>query len=39
MLNVVISNDKCTLQRQIKALKYALEHDTNLKDKKYTLNL
>lgn len=33
MLNVVIPSDKKTLERQIKALKYALEHDTNNKDK------
>lgn len=40
MLEVVMPTDKLTLQRQIKALKYALKHDTNHKDKqKYTLKL
>ena len=33
MLNVVIPNDKSTLERQIDALKYALEYDTNYIDK------
>ena len=33
MLNVVIPNNKATLERQIKALKYALKNDTTDKDK------
>ena len=33
MLNVVIPNNKTTLERQIKALKYVLKQDTNDKDK------
>jgi len=33
MLQVKISNNKLTLQCQIKALKYALKHDISDKDK------
>lgn len=33
MLQVQISNNKLTLQCQIKALKYALKHDISDKDK------
>lgn len=33
MLEVVIPTDKKTLERQIKALEYALKQDTNSKDK------
>ena len=33
MLNVVIPNNKSKLQKQIKALKYALKNDINDKDK------
>ena len=33
MLNVVIPDSKTTLERQIKALKYALKQDINDKDK------
>jgi len=33
MLEVVISADKKTLERQIKALKYVLKKDTSDKDK------
>lgn len=33
MLNVVIPTDKTTLERQIKALKYALKQDTREIDK------
>lgn len=33
MLQVVIPSNKLALQRQIKALKYVLEHDINTKDK------
>lgn len=33
MLEIVIPNDIATLERQIKALRYALKHDINDKDK------
>ena len=33
MLEIVIPTDRTTLERQIKALKYALEHDTREVDK------
>lgn len=32
MLEIVIPSNKLTLQRQNKALKYALKHDTKAKD-------
>ncbi|GEP65223.1 hypothetical protein CBE01nite_29910 [Clostridium beijerinckii] len=37
MLNLVIPTNKTTLQRQIKALKYALKTDTSDKDKQIHL--
>ena len=33
MFSIEIPKDRITLERQIEALKYALEHDTSTKDK------
>lgn len=37
MLEIVISTDKNTLERQIKALKYAIKNDIDHKDKQIHL--